>query len=104
MAVFMEEFAVAASATSLDSSLGITDPAKFHYKRVLLRNNPAAAQDAFVGNSGVTTTDNRGLILRATDTMPSEISTGESHLVDIRKIFTIGTVGANNRIHVTLVS
>lgn len=97
MAYRAGEFAVAASATSLATALGITDLARQHVKKVILRNNPAAANDAYVGMSNVTTGANRGAVLRATDTYPHVIgSDAAPALVDLTKVFVIGTVNAAN--------
>lgn len=108
MAVFCQEAAVPAAATALHTLLGITaGQGKNHWSKVIIRNNPAAANDAYFGNSSVTTTTNRGGVLRATDTMPHEIDNGgggSPNAVDITKIFIIGTVNAANIIFVTLVT
>lgn len=97
MAFHSGEFAVAASATALSTALGITDSTKFHAKVVILRNARAAANNAFVGDSTVTTAANRGDDLAAGTQLILD-SSGHWGL-DLSKIFVIGTVAAGNRIH-----
>jgi hypothetical protein len=101
MAFFADEFAVSNSATKLSTHLGLTDSATKHWKQITLRLNPGALNDAYFGGSGLTAVDNRGGILRATDTMPTVLMVTDSH-IHIDDIYIIGTVNAANFIVATL--
>lgn len=93
------EFLVTGTATSLATALGITDPAYKYATQIILRNDPAAANDAFVGGSAVTTTTNRGLILKAADAYPSYIEGS----INLGEVFLVGTAAAGNIIHIGIV-
>lgn len=97
------EYLVTGTATSLAAALGITEVAKKHCSKVLLRNNPAAANDAFWGPSTVTTTANRAGVLKAADSDPAYLDGLSGWTINLDEIFLVGTAAAGNIIHITLI-
>lgn len=92
------EYLVTGTATSIATALAITDADKRHVREVTVRLNPAAANDAYVGPSTVTTAANRAAVLRATDTE----ATYFLGAIDIAEICLVGTANAANIIFISL--
>lgn len=104
------QFAVDSSAKSIAESLSLlSDPAKCICKQVIIQYNEDGTADAFLGSSAVATTPanvyHKFQLVAAN--LPPRILTigyaGGSNHIDLRDLYTIGTVNAANLFFVTIV-
>lgn len=103
MAFLGDEYLITAGAVPLHTALGITDTGKMYCRQIIMRANSAATQNMFWGDSTLTATTNRAGMLRPSDTSPTILGGQDSHPLDIRTIYVIGTASATDILFVTLV-